>query len=207
MGGEHHARSAVCNDCVLMSCCVVYKLFYLLRIVFSGSCLLCGNWSKLWKHCGINIYGVVEKHDCYLLNELLLSWWQHCRFIFVCCILGFGSIQWLDVGIRLIMWSSWTGVVETIEVMSYVGKYGEVYLTIRVFPVDVHSKVLWYGPVVWNGVVLTDDGHEVVAMLLAYILDAKIVHAEGKCDGKPGVGPETRVKRALTIPLFIWAFL
>ena len=36
---------------------------------------------------------------------------------------------------------------------------------------------------------LTEDEHEVVTMLLAYVLDSGIVHAEGKRDGMPGVGP------------------
>ena len=45
------------------------------------------------------------------------------------------------MGISLILWSSWTGVVETLEGISYEGKHGEVYLTICVVPVDVHSKV------------------------------------------------------------------
>ena len=40
-------------------------------------------------------------------------------------------------------------------------------------------------------------------MLLAYILDAEIVHAEGKRDGTPGMGPEDREKCALTVPFFV----
>ena len=40
-------------------------------------------------------------------------------------------------------------------------------------------------------------------MLLAYVLDAKIVHTEGKRDGTPGVGPEARDKCALTVTFFI----
>ena len=54
-----------------------------------------------------------------------------------------------------------------------------------------------------NGVVFTEDRHEVVSMLLAYLLDAKIVHAEGKRDGKTGVGPVAREKCALTVPFCI----
>ena len=93
--------------------------------------------------------------------------------------------------------------METLEGISYVWKHGEVYLTIRVVPVDVHSKVPWSGPVVWNGVVLAEDGHEVVAMMFAYVLDTKIVHTEGKRDWAPVVGPESRDKCALTVPFFV----
>ena len=46
----------------------------------------------------------------------------------------------------------------------------------------------------------TEDGNEVVAMLLAYVLDVEIFHTEGKHDGMPGVGPEAREKCALTVP-------
>ena len=86
-----------------------------------------------------------------------------------------------------------------LEGISYIGKHGEVYLTIHVVPVNDHSKVPQSSPVVWNGAVLTKDGNEVVAMLLSYVLDAKIFHAEGKRDGTPGVGPEAREKCALTV--------
>ena len=53
----------------------------------------------------------------------------------------FGSVRWLDVGINLVLWFSWTGVVETLEGISYVGDHGEVCLAIHLVQVDVHSKV------------------------------------------------------------------
>ena len=96
----------------------------------------------------------------------------------------------------------WTCVVETLEGISYVGKHGEVYLAIRVVPVNVHSKVSWSSPVIWNGVVLSENGHKVVAILLAYVLDSEIIHTEGKRDGMPGVGPEACDKTDLTVPPF-----
>ena len=74
MGEENHARNAVYNDHVQLGCSIVYKLFYFLHSVFSGSCLLCGNGSKRWENCGTNGSGVVEKCACYLLNEFIFSW-------------------------------------------------------------------------------------------------------------------------------------
>ena len=50
---------------------------------------------------------------------------------------------------------------------------------------------------------LFEDGHKVVAMLLAYALDSEIFHAKVKHDGTLGMGPESKDKRSLTVPLFV----
>ena len=140
---------------------------------------MCGNESKRWEHCGINGSGVVDKWACYFLNEFLLSL---CHLYLLHTAPWLRALDWHeDKDDHLVFmdscgWNSW-GII-------LLGNHGEVYLTIYVVAVDVHSKVPWSGPVVWNGIVLYEDVLEMVSMLLAYILDYKIVHIKGSVMGR-----------------------
>ena len=50
-------------------------------------------------------------------------------------------------------------------------------LTFGVVPVEIQTEVAFSFPILGNIIVLFEDGHEMVSVLFASVLDAKIVHA------------------------------
>ena len=99
----------------------------------------------------------------------------------------------------MVLWISRVFVVKTFEGVLHVRQHGQVDLASRVVPIDVHAKVSGADPVVVDGIVFLQDGHEVVGVLFAGVFHSKIVHAKGESDGSPLVGPEARDKGALAI--------
>jgi len=54
-----------------------------------------------------------------------------------------------------------------------------------------------------NGLVLFQDGYEVINMLFAYVLYSKIAHTKSERAGDLGVGPQDGENSALTVLLCV----
>ena len=85
-------------------------------------------------------------------------------------------------------------MVESDECLFYVEEHGEVDLAALIIPVEVNADVALYFPIMGDGVMLLEDGHEVLRMIFADIFYSKVVNAKREADWVSGVCPETRGK-------------
>ena len=70
-------------------------------------------------------------------------------------------------------------------------------LAALIIPVKVNAEVALSFPIMGNGVMLLEDGHEVLHMLFAKIFYSKVVNAKREADWESGVCPETGGKCTL----------
>ena len=61
-------------------------------------------------------------------------------------------------------------------------------------PVEVNAEVVISFPIMGDGVMLLEDGYEVLRMIFADIFYSKVVNAKREADWVSGVCPETRGK-------------
>ena len=94
-------------------------------------------------------------------------------------------------------------VVKMLEGICNVGKHGEMDFAVVVVPFQIESKVSFFLPIAGDGIVLLEDFHAMVCMLLANIFHTKIFHTKGERYGTPIMFPKTRGEFALLIPLFV----
>ena len=99
---------------------------------------------------------------------------------------------------RLVLGEDPHCMVESDECLFYVEKHGEVDLAAIVIPVKVNAEVAISLPIMGDGVMLLEDGHEVLRMLFVNVFYSNIVNANHKADWASGVCPETGGKCTLS---------
>ena len=82
-------------------------------------------------------------------------------------------------------------MVESGECLFYVEEHGEVDLEDLIIPVEVNAEVAISLPIMGDGVMLLEDGHEVLRMLFADVFYSKVVNSNCEADWASGVCPET----------------
>ena len=88
------------------------------------------------------------------------------------------AVIWLDAQMRLVLGAARHYMVESDECLFYVEEHGEVDLAALIIPVEVNADVALYFPIMGDGVMLLEDGHEVLRMIFADIFYSKVVNAK-----------------------------
>ena len=86
------------------------------------------------------------------------------------------AVLWLDVRMRLVLGAARHCMVESDECLFCVEHHGEVELAALVIPVEVNAKVVLSCPTMGDGVMIFEDGYEVLRMLFANISYSKVVN-------------------------------
>ena len=81
-----------------------------------------------------------------------------------------------------------------------------MHLAFRVVPVKVYADVSVTSPIGAEGVVRFNHSLEVYRVLLADILDSKIIHHEGEPERVPIMHPQARDEFALSVTIFVEPF-
>ena len=68
--------------------------------------------------------------------------------------------------------------------------HGEVYLSFLVVPIERDSDISFSPPVLSDFIVELEIFHDVVGVLIAFVLDTEVVNDEGELDGSCPVDPE-----------------
>ena len=92
-------------------------------------------------------------------------------------------------------------MLEFVKGSGEVAWHGQVNGSMDVVPFECDSTVEFSSPIFSDAVVLSDAVAEMISVLLADVLDSKIVDHQGKCDGAPSVTPETRCAATLKVSL------
>ena len=100
---------------------------------------------------------------------------------------------------RLVLGEARYCMVELDERLLYVEDHGEVELAALIITVEVNAKVALSFPIVGYGVMLLEDGHEVLRMIFAAIFYSKVVNAKRESDWVSAMCPETGGKCNLPI--------
>ena len=85
-------------------------------------------------------------------------------------------------------------MVELYECLFYVEEHGEVDLLALIIPVEINAEVALSFQIMGDGVMILEDGHEVLRMLFANAFYFKVVNAKRGADWAISVCPETRGK-------------
>ena len=100
----------------------------------------------------------------------------------------------------------WQFVLELFEGFGDIPRHGEMYLVLCIAPVKVYANVLVTSPIGGEGVVRFDHSLEVYCVLLADILDSKIIHHKGESDGAQIMHPQAWDEFALSVTMFVERF-
>ena len=90
---------------------------------------------------------------------------------------------------RLVLWSRGFLVAKTLQRASNVSGNGYLDLPLGIVPVQGESVIFLAFPVLRHFIVSFKDRQEMFGVLLANVLHTKVVNAERKCDGAPGMMP------------------
>ena len=93
-------------------------------------------------------------------------------------------------------------VIKLLACLRDIAQHGEVHDVALVVPIQVYAKVVLSFFVSRDGVVLPQDGHEVVRVILSYKVNAKIINTQGKQDRPPVMFPVACMSRTPVLWMF-----
>ena len=99
---------------------------------------------------------------------------------------------------RLVLGAARHCIVELDQCLFYVKEHVEVDLAALTIPVDVNDKGALSLPIMGDGVMLLEDGHEVLHMLFYNIFYSKVVNAKREADWASGACSEAGGKCTLS---------
>jgi hypothetical protein len=101
------------------------------------------------------------------------------KFIF-CCILCVGAVHRSAVSGRCVLLFFWGVMLNFSEDIGYVTRHGNVTCPDSAIPFQGHARVNLSFPVSCELIAAQEGVSEVICVVLAHILDCKIIHYEGE---------------------------
>ncbi len=115
MDRERHVAGLEGEDSVILRCHIVEELFAAFHGAFRRSGLLRGKLAECWEKPTVYTTGKEKEYTANLLNEFLPCLVERGRIIVGPGKLLRGSVVGLDMWVRLVLWFSWGGMLETCE--------------------------------------------------------------------------------------------